>query len=49
MGSFVIGFGYPVVAEGEARILVQISAAHEGEHLERLIKNLVQLKAEFKA
>jgi 7-keto-8-aminopelargonate synthetase-like enzyme len=37
------------VPEGEARIRVQISAAHEDEHLERLVKNLVQLKAEFKA
>ncbi|MDG2478034.1 MAG: aminotransferase class I/II-fold pyridoxal phosphate-dependent enzyme [Phycisphaerales bacterium] len=47
LGSFAIGFGYPVVPEGEARIRVQISAAHEDEHIDRLVKNLVQLKSEF--
>jgi glycine C-acetyltransferase len=32
-GVFVIGFGYPVVPHGTARIRCQISAAHETEHL----------------
>ena len=45
-GSFAIGFGYPVVPEGEARIRVQVSAAHEAEHLDRLIAGLAELKAE---
>ncbi len=45
-GSFVIGFGYPVVPEGTARLRVQISAAHERQHLDRLIDSLRQLKAE---
>ena len=46
MGVFVIGFGYPVVREGEARLRVQISAAHEPEHLDRLIGCLRALKTE---
>ena len=37
-GIYVIGFFYPVVPKGEARIRVQISAAHEREHLTRAIK-----------
>ncbi len=46
LGVFVIGFGYPVVPEGTARLRVQISAAHEREHLEKLIACLKTLKAE---
>jgi len=44
MGVFAIGFGYPVVPEGTARIRVQISAAHEQEHIDRLCEALRQLK-----
>ncbi|MEC8817491.1 MAG: aminotransferase class I/II-fold pyridoxal phosphate-dependent enzyme, partial [Planctomycetota bacterium] len=47
LGVFVIGFGYPVVPEGEARLRVQISAAHEPHHLEALVRGLEQLKREF--
>jgi glycine C-acetyltransferase len=36
-GVYVIGFFYPVVAKGQARIRVQISAAHEKEHLDKAI------------
>jgi len=36
-GIYVIGFSYPVVPKGEARIRVQLSAAHEPEHVERAI------------
>lgn len=43
MGVFVIGFGYPVVPEGEARLRVQISAAHETSHLDRLSECLAKL------
>src|ERR1043166_2973113 len=36
-GIYVIGFFYPVVAKGNARIRVQISAAHEHHHLDKAI------------
>lgn len=36
-GIYVIGFFYPVVAHGKARIRVQMSAAHELEHLEKAV------------
>ena len=36
-GIYVVGFFYPVVAKGNARIRVQISAGHEKEHLDKAI------------
>jgi len=36
-GIYVIGFYYPVVPQGKARIRVQISAAHNTEHLDKAI------------
>ena len=37
-GIYVVGFSFPVVPRGQARIRVQISAAHTGEHLDRAVK-----------
>jgi glycine C-acetyltransferase len=37
-GIYVIGFSYPVVPQGQARIRVQLSAAHEPAHVERAVE-----------
>jgi len=36
-GIYVIGFYYPVVPKGKARIRVQLSAAHKSHHIEKAI------------
>jgi glycine C-acetyltransferase len=36
-GIYVIGFSFPVVPKGQARIRVQLSAAHERDHIERAL------------
>jgi glycine C-acetyltransferase len=36
-GIYVIGFSFPVVPKGEARIRVQLSADHTTEHIDRAI------------
>lgn len=43
LGVYVIGFGYPVVPEGHARLRVQISAAHERSHIDGLVDALRKL------
>ena len=42
-GIYVIGFFYPVVAKGQARIRVQISAAHERKHLDEAIRAFTEV------
>ncbi|MFN5944563.1 MAG: aminotransferase class I/II-fold pyridoxal phosphate-dependent enzyme [Phycisphaerae bacterium] len=43
LGVFVIGFGYPVVPEGHARLRCQISAAHTTQHIDALVGALKKL------
>jgi glycine C-acetyltransferase len=45
-GIYVIGFYYPVVPKGEARIRVQLSAGHEKQHLDRAIEAFAEVKKE---
>ena len=42
-GIYVVGFSYPVVPRGQARIRVQVSAAHEPAHLERAVAAFVKV------
>jgi glycine C-acetyltransferase len=47
-GIYVIGFFFPVVPKGQARIRVQISAAHEQHHLDAAIAAFTKVNAELK-
>ena len=46
-GVYVIGFSYPVVPQGKARIRTQISAAHTVEDLEAAVRAFAQVKKEL--
>lgn len=46
-GIYVIGFYYPVVAKGQARIRVQVSAAHERHHLDKAIAAFTEVGKEL--
>lgn len=46
-GIYVIGFFYPVVAQGKARIRVQLSAAHEQHHLDQAISAFTKVGKEL--
>jgi glycine C-acetyltransferase len=46
-GIYVIGFFYPVVAKGNARIRVQISAGHERHHLEKAVAAFTKIGKEL--
>ncbi|NQV41058.1 MAG: glycine C-acetyltransferase [Candidatus Marinimicrobia bacterium] len=46
-GIYVIGFSFPVVPKGEARIRTQISAAHTREHLDQAIQAFTEVGKKF--
>lgn len=46
-GIYVIGFFFPVVAKGQARIRVQLSAAHENQHLDKAIAGFTKVGKEL--
>ncbi len=47
-GIYVIGFFYPVVPKGQARIRVQLSAAHTPEHIDKAVKAFAEVAAEVR-
>ena len=46
-GIYVIGFFYPVVPQGKARIRVQISAGHSQDHLEKAVEAFIKIGREL--
>jgi len=46
-GIYVIGFFFPVVPQGQARIRTQISSAHEKEHLDRALAAFKKIGAKY--
>ena len=46
-GIYVIGFFYPVVPKGQARIRVQLSAAHTPEHIDQAVKAFAEVAREL--
>jgi len=46
-GIYVIGFSFPVVPRGQARIRTQISAAHEKEHLDKAIDAFLKIGKKY--
>ena len=46
-GVYVVGFSYPVVPQGKARIRTQVSAAHSPEDLERAVRAFTETRAEI--
>ena len=46
-GIYVIGFSYPVVPQGQARIRTQMSAAHEPHHIDRAVAAFAKVGREL--
>ena len=47
-GIYVIGFSYPVVPKGQARIRVQISAAHTDADLDKAVEAFTKIGKKYK-
>ena len=47
-GIYVVGFSYPVVPQGQARIRVQLSAAHDAGHVERAIEAFTKVGRRYR-
>jgi len=47
MGIYAIGFFFPVVPKGQARIRTQLSAAHEMHHLEKALAAFVKVGKKY--
>ena len=47
-GIYVIGFSYPVVPKGAARIRVQLSADHNRKHLDKAISAFIKIGRKYK-
>jgi glycine C-acetyltransferase len=48
-GVYVVGFSYPVVPLGQARIRVQLSAAHQPGDIERAVEAFADARATMKS
>jgi glycine C-acetyltransferase len=46
-GIYVIGFSYPVVPKGQARIRVQVSASHTKNQLDQVIQSFTKVGKEL--
>ena len=47
-GIYVVGFSYPVVPQGQARIRLQVSAAHTGDQLDKAISAFTEVGRQLK-
>ena len=43
-GIYVIGFSFPVVPKNQARIRTQLSAAHDGEHVDHAVASFARVR-----